>query len=174
MNQTEFDKKLHEIKTFIFDMDGVLTDGKVLIAPDNKMLRQMNIKDGYGIKCASMNGYEVMIITGSTSIESKERFLSLGVKEVHLDTVNKLQKFKEIARVRNLVPKKILYMGDDVADIQLMNAVGLGCCPKDASQDVREVADYISPLEGGKGCVRHIIEMVMRIQNTWKPTLYSQ
>lgn len=174
MNQNKFDKKLHEIKTFIFDMDGVLTDGKVLIGPDDKMLRQMNIKDGYAIKCASMNGYGVIIITGSTSIECKERFLSLGVKEVHLDTLNKLQKFNEIVRVQNLVPEKILYMGDDVADIQMINAVGLGCCPKDASLDVQEIADYISPLEGGKGCVRHIIEMVMRVQNTWKPTLYSQ
>ena len=174
LSEIDLIQRLNGIKTFIFDIDGVLTDGKFLISHENKMLRLMHTKDGYGLRTAVLNGYKIIIISGSTNLESRQRLLDLGVHQVHLGIHRKLEKFDEINKDLQLDLTQVVYMGDDVPDIQLLEVVGLSSCPKDAARDVLEIVDYISPYVGGSGCVRDIIEKVMRSQQTWKTTLWSQ
>ncbi|MCY4560868.1 MAG: HAD hydrolase family protein [Flavobacteriaceae bacterium] len=174
ITESELDIRLKSIDTFIFDMDGVLTDGKFIISVGHKMLRMMHTKDGYGLRTAALNNYRIIIITGSTSEESRDRLMDLGIQEVYLNTHHKLEKFKQIKKEQDLKEEQVLYMGDDVPDIPLLQHIGLSCCPADAVQDVQDVVDYISPYNGGTGCVRDVIEKVMRAQNVWKTTLWSQ
>ena len=174
LSETKLIQRLKFIKTFFFDIDGVLTDGKFIISHENKMLRLMHTKDGYGLKTAVLNDYKIIIISGSTNEESRQRLLDLGVHEVHLGIHHKLEKFHEINRNLRHDLTEVAYMGDDIPDIPLLKAVGLSSCPKDAVDDVLEIVDYVSPYVGGSGCVRDIIERVMRAQKTWKTTLWSQ
>lgn len=174
LSKSELIQRFKAIKTFIFDIDGVLTDGKFIVSHENKMLRMMDTKDGYGLRTAVLNDYNVIVISGSTNQESKQRLLDLGVHQVHLGTHQKLEKFYEINKELQLDLSQVAYMGDDVPDIPLLEVAGLSSCPKDAVEDVLEVVDYVSPHVGGSGCVRDIIERVMRAQKTWKKTLWSQ
>jgi len=155
------------IKHFIFDIDGVLTDGTLLISADGTMLRSMNIKDGYAIQLATKKGFSVSIISGATGEAIQKRFLGLGVANVHLGIENKIQKFEEIIEERNLELSHILYMGDDMPDLEIMKRVALPCCPSDACPEIKGVSTYISPLPGGKGCVRDVIEKVLKLNGAW-------
>ncbi|MCY3998144.1 MAG: HAD hydrolase family protein [Flavobacteriaceae bacterium] len=174
LSEPDLIQRFKDINTFIFDMDGVLTDGKFIISHENKMLRLMHTRDGYGLRTAVMNNYKIIIISGSTNEESRKRLLDLGVHQVHLGIHRKLEKFRQINKDLQLDLEQVVYMGDDVPDIPLLKAVGLSSCPKDAVEDVLEIVDYVSPFVGGSGCVRDIIERVMRVQRTWKTTLWSQ
>ena len=159
---------LPDIKTFIFDVDGVLTDGKILITNEGELLRSFDTKDGYAMKCALVQGYKIAIITGGRNQGVEERFKELGVYDIYMGAHHKLDAFQDLLDNYDLDPETILYIGDDVPDIPVMEKVGLGCCPADAVSDVKAMADYVSHKNGGEGCVRELIEQVLRVQGKWR------
>lgn len=156
------------IKHFIFDIDGVLTDGTLLISADGTMLRSMHIRDGYAIQLAIKKGYSVSIISGAKGEAIEKRLIGLGVEDIHLGIQNKLEKFEEVVQTGKLELAHTLYMGDDMPDLKVMRKVALPCCPNDACLEIREVSIYISKADGGKGCVRDVIEKVLKLNNHWE------
>ncbi len=160
-------ERFKEINTFIFDVDGVLTDGYLLITEEGEMLRRMNVLDGYAMKRATTEGYNIFIITGGTSKGVVKRLERLGIREVHYGINNKLEVFNRLIEQYNLDEGKVLYMGDDVADYSVMRRVGIASCPQTAVKEIIDVATYISPKRGGEGCVRDVIEKVMRLNDNW-------
>ena len=156
-----------QITTFIFDIDGVLTNGVVTIFPDGEMVRNMNIKDGYALKTAVKSGYNVCIISGGTNEAVRKRFEVLGITNVYLGAHNKIDQFNEYINLNNIKPEHILYMGDDIPDYPVMTEVGLPCCPKDAAPEIKNISAYISHKKGGAGCVRDVIEQVLKVQGKW-------
>ncbi len=159
--------KLKPIAAFILDVDGVLTDGKVITMPDGDQLRSMNIKDGYALQHAVKKGYHISIISGGTSESVRLRLNGLGIEEVNLGCKNKIAVFEELKNRFNLKKEQILYMGDDIPDYKVMQEVGFAACPKDAAEEIKMISDYISPKKGGEGCVRDLIEQVLRLHNKW-------
>ena len=155
------------IKTFIFDVDGVLTNGTLLILSDGQMARQMNIRDGYAIQLAIKKGYRVVIISGGTSEAVQGRLEKLGVTEVFLKIDNKRDKLIEYVRQQNLKWDEIIFMGDDIPDYTSMQLVGLACCPADAATEIKQISKYISPKNGGDGCGRDVIEKVLKLNGHW-------
>lgn len=162
-------EKFKDIRTFIFDVDGVLTNSEVIVLESGKLLRKMSIRDGYAIKHAMKNGYRVAIITGGKSEGVVKRLKNLGVEDVYYGISEKLDAFEELVFTYDLNPIEILYMGDDFPDIEVMGKVGLATCPKDAAHEVIEIVDYVSPVLGGQGCARDVIEKVMRLHGKWIP-----
>lgn len=160
--------KFESIKTFVFDVDGVLTDGTLLILNDGQMARQMNIKDGYALQLAIKKGYRVVIISGGTSEAVKERLTRLGVTDSFLPVENKKEKLVEYVQQHQLKWDEVLFMGDDIPDHLPMQMVGLPCCPADAATEIKQISAYISPLEGGKGCARDVIEKVLKLNGHWE------
>ena len=158
---------LPQITTLIFDIDGVLTNGVVTIFPDGEMVRNMNIKDGYALKTAVMTGYNVCIISGGTNEAVRKRFKNLGITDVYLGAHNKLIQFEEYTKLHNIKAEHILYMGDDIPDYPVMTKVGLPCCPKDAAPEIQDISLYVSHKKGGTGCVRDVIEQVLKVQGKW-------
>jgi 3-deoxy-D-manno-octulosonate 8-phosphate phosphatase (KDO 8-P phosphatase) len=165
--KTNFKEKLREINTFIFDVDGVLTDGSLYILPSGEFMRTMNSKDGFALKLALIKGYNIAIITGAKENSIKERLVRLGIENTFLNATNKLPVLKKYLSKNNLNLQNTLYMGDDIPDLECMKKVGLSCCPKNAVSELKDISDYISPLNGGDGCVRDIIEQVLRIKKKW-------
>lgn len=160
-------ERFKHITTFVFDVDGVLTDGSLFVLPDGLMARRMNIKDGYALQLAMKKGYHVVIISGGHSPEVKERLLKLGVTEVWMQVENKLSVLQNFMQQQGLEKNSVLYMGDDIPDLQVMQLAGLPCCPIDAVQEIKEKCLYISHLKGGEGCVRDVIEKVMKLRGDW-------
>jgi 3-deoxy-D-manno-octulosonate 8-phosphate phosphatase (KDO 8-P phosphatase) len=158
---------LHDITTFILDVDGVLTDGRLLISESGELLRTMNAKDGYAMKTAIDNGYHICIITGGTNEGVKNRLVGLGIKDVFLNASDKMLQIKEFVTKHHLKPENIVYMGDDMPDVAAVAYAGLGCCPQDAIPEIKAVSQYISHKNGGDACVRDIIEQVMKVQGKW-------
>ncbi|AMC09964.1 3-deoxy-D-manno-octulosonate 8-phosphate phosphatase [Lutibacter profundi] len=156
-----------QITTFIFDIDGVLTNGVVTIFPNGEMVRNMNIKDGYAMKAAITAGYNICIISGGTNEAVRKRFEVLGITNVYLGANNKLNPFNEYITKNNINPEQVLYMGDDIPDYPVMKEVGLPCCPKDAASEIQDISSYISHKKGGTGCVRDVIEQVLKVQGKW-------
>ena len=167
MNKENYKIRLKRITTFIFDIDGVLTDGKLLITNNGEMFRMMDSKDGFAIKYAIDSGYNISIISGAINKDLDIRLKSLGVKNIYLGAHKKIEPYNELLKIHGVSSNEILYMGDDIPDIPVMKKVGVSTCPKDAVTDVKKIADYISPKKGGFGCVREIIEQVLRVQNKW-------
>ena len=159
---------LPHIKTFIFDVDGVLTDGKILITNEGELLRSFDTKDGYAMKCALVQGYKIVIITGGRNQGVEDRFKELGVFDIYMGAHHKIDAYRDLMDNYDLDPETILYVGDDIPDIPVMEKVGLGCCPSDAVSDVKAMANYVSHKKGGEGCVREIIEQVLRVQGKWR------
>ena len=164
---TKYKKKLTQIKAFVLDVDGVLTNGGLILYPDGKFLRQMNAKDGYAIKLAIHHGYKIAIITGGREENIKTRLKNLGVHEVFLGANNKLPILKDFITTYELKSEQIVYMGDDIPDLESLEHVGVSCCPNDASYDVKKICDYVSQKKGGEGCVRDIIEQTLKVNNQW-------
>ncbi len=160
-------EKFKSIKTFVFDVDGVLTDGTLLILSDGQMARQMNIKDGYALQLAVKKGYRVVIISGGTSDAVQERLNRLGVKDCFLKIDNKQEKLLEYISQHQLNRDEILFMGDDIPDYVPMQLTGLPCCPADAVTEIKQISLYISPVAGGKGCARDVIEKVLKLNGHW-------
>jgi 3-deoxy-D-manno-octulosonate 8-phosphate phosphatase (KDO 8-P phosphatase) len=158
---------LKQITTFIFDYDGVLTDGSVIMMPDGEALRISNIKDGYALQLAVKKGYNVAIISGAKSGSMIKRLEALRIKDYFLGIENKLETLQHYLQTRNIDPAQVLFMGDDIPDYQVMKAVGVAACPSDAAEEIREISKYISGFPGGKGCARDVIEQVMKVQGKW-------
>ena len=155
------------IKTFVFDMDGVLTDGGLLIDDNDQWLRRMHVRDGYAIQLAVKSGFNVIVISGSNSPQVTERLKKLGVENVFMKVTEKAKFLREFAYRNNLTLGEMLFMGDDIPDYECMQLVGLACCPADAAPEIIDICKYISPFKGGYGCVRDIIEKVLKLNNKW-------
>ncbi len=164
MNVLELFKK---ITTFIFDVDGVLTDGTVLVLENGLQARRMSIKDGFALQMAVKNGYDVVIVSGGNSLPVAERLQKLGIAKITMSVLDKKAFIEEYMTANKLKTEEILYMGDDLPDIPAMSVVGLPCCPADAVNEVRDAATYISPINGGDACVRDVIEKVLKLNDHW-------
>jgi len=155
------------IKAFVLDVDGVLTDGSLILLNDGQMARTMNIKDGYALQLAVKKGYHILVISGGTSDAVKIRLEKLGISNVHMSVKDKQQVLKAFVAEHQLDWSQVLYMGDDVPDVAPMKLAGLPCCPADAATEVKNISQYISSINGGKGCVREIIEKVLLLNEDW-------
>ena len=158
---------MNDITTFIFDVDGVLTDGSVFVNNDGEMLRTMNIRDGYALKAAVESGYNVCIISGGSNEGVRVRLRNLGIKDIYLGTPDKVETFDQYIDINQIQPGQVLYMGDDIPDYHVMQIVGLASCPQDAAPEIKGISKYISHKNGGKGAVRDVIEQVMKVQGKW-------
>ena len=158
---------LKHITTFIFDIDGVLTDGSIGVNTQGEMFRTMNIKDGYGLKTAVDRGFNVCIISGGSNEGVRVRLQNLGIKDIFLGAHNKTQILEDYLKSHNLKRENILYMGDDLPDYEIMQKVGLPTCPQDAVPEIKAISKYVSHKKGGKGCVREVIEQVLKVQEKW-------
>ncbi len=158
---------MSQINTFIFDVDGVLTDGIVNITTSGELIRNMHTKDGYALKTAINAGYNVCIISGGNNEGVRKRLQGLGITDIYLGAHHKMDVFEEYIDIYNIKPENILYMGDDIPDYPVMKIVGLPCCPKDAVPEIQDISKYISQKKGGKGCVRDVIEQVLKVQGKW-------
>ena len=167
MESKNYKEILPQITTFIFDVDGVLTNGKVLITSQGEMYREMDTKDGYALKCALVQGFKVAIISGGTNEGVRNRLKALGIYDIYLGAHHKEEPFQDLVSNYKLSADEIIYMGDDVPDMGIMEQVALGVCPADAVIDVKKIADYVSHKKGGEGCVRDIIEQTLRVQGKW-------
>ena len=155
------------VNTFMFDYDGVMTDGRVILQHDDPPLRTANVRDGYVLQLAVKMGYNVVVISGGFSRSMDNRFDTLNIKDAFTGVRNKVEVFEKYIEERNIDPENVVYMGDDIPDIPVMKMVGLPVCPADAVEEVKEVSVYISDKKGGAGCVRDIIEQVMKVQGKW-------
>ena len=155
------------ITTFVFDMDGVITDGSLLISNETDWLRTMDIKDGYAMHVAAENGYRMVVISGSKSESSRKRLFHLGVKDVFMAVPDKKTLLLKYMADNDLAPSRVLYMGDDIPDYGCMDIVGVSCCPADAVNELKQIVHYISPFNGGHGCVRDVIEKVLKLNDHW-------
>ena len=158
---------MNDITTFVFDVDGVLTDGSVNISPTGEMLRKMNIRDGYAMKAAIESGYNVCIISGGSNEGVRIRLRNLGITDIYLGSPDKVETFKEYCELYSISHENVLYMGDDIPDFHVMKLVGLPTCPQDAAPEIKSISNYISHINGGKGAVRDVIEQVMKVQEKW-------
>lgn len=158
---------LSEITTFIFDVDGVLTDGTIQVTQSGELLRSMNIRDGFAMKAAIEKGYNVCIISGGSNEGVRTRLRNLGLYDIHLGVSDKVAVYQEYIDVNNIKPNQILYMGDDIPDYWVMQKVGMPTCPQNAVPEIKKLSKYISHIDGGKGAVRDVIEQVMKAQGKW-------
>ncbi|TDH26531.1 3-deoxy-D-manno-octulosonate 8-phosphate phosphatase [Segetibacter sp. 3557_3] len=155
------------ITTLVFDIDGVLTDGTLLILPAGVMARRMNIKDGYALQLAVKRNYTVAIISGGNSPDVEDRLHKLGIRHVFMSVQNKLACLDKFLQEQQRRYEEVLFMGDDIPDVEVMEQVGLPCCPADAVGEIKAVSKYISPINGGFGCGRDVIEKVLKVRGHW-------
>ena len=158
---------LAQITTFILDVDGVLTDGSIQITSKGELLRTMNVKDGYALKTALQAGYNVCIITGGSNEGVKNRLRGLGITDIYLGAHHKEAPLDEYLDIYDIKPENALYMGDDMPDIPPLKMVQLATCPQNAVAEVKAICDYVSHKNGGEGCVRDIIEQVLKVRGDW-------
>lgn len=158
---------LKQIKAFAFDVDGVFTDGQVYLFPGEEFVRAVNIKDGYAVQHSVKMGFPIAIISGGNSKEVYKRFQKLGITDIYLQASSKWEKYEDFRMKYGLEHHEILYMGDDLPDFEIMQRVGFPACPQDAADEIREISKYISDKGGGQGCVRDVIEQVLRIHDKW-------
>ncbi|MEO8884688.1 MAG: HAD-IIIA family hydrolase [Mucilaginibacter sp.] len=162
-----FLSKLQDITTFVFDVDGVLTDGSVFVSENGEQSRAFNIKDGYALQLAVKCGYNVCAISGSRSKSAIHRLNSLGIKDVYMGVHTKITKFKVYLEEKSIRTGHVLYMGDDIPDLAVMKLAGLPVCPADAVEEIKALSAYVSPFDGGRGCARDVIEKVLKVQGKW-------
>ena len=158
---------LRHITTFIFDYDGVLTDGMVIMTSQGEGHRISSVKDGYAIQLAVKKGYNVAVISGAVSKSLEHRMKALNVTDVFMGAENKIECFHGYLDAKNIRTENVLYMGDDIPDYEVMLESGVSTCPADAAEEIKKIAKYISLFNGGKGCARDVIEQVMKVQGKW-------
>lgn len=166
-NDKSYKEYLEHITTFIFDVDGVLTDGTITVTTNGEMLRRMNIKDGFALKTAVDQGFNVCIISGGSNEGVRKRLRGLGITDIYLGSHHKVDQLDEYLDIYNIKPEQVLYMGDDIPDLPVMKIIGLPCCPQDAVPEIKAVSKYISHKNGGKGAVRDVIEQVLKVHGKW-------
>ncbi len=162
-----FKEELMNVKAFIFDVDGVLSQDISPLTAEGEPMRTTNVKDGYAIRNALLKGYPIAIITGAKNPAVKLRFEKLGVEHIYMGSTAKLDRFSEYLEITKFNPEEIMYMGDDLPDYEVMTKVGIPTCPADAVTEIKSISKYISDKKGGEGCVRDVIEQVMRAQGKW-------
>lgn len=165
--EKSYKEYLQHITTFIFDVDGVLTDGNIIINTEGELLRTMNVKDGYALKAAVRQGFNLCIISGGKNEGVRKRLEGLEITDIYLGAHHKIEQLKEYMNRKNIKLENVLYMGDDIPDLPVMEMVGLPTCPQDAVAEVKEISKYVSFKKGGKGCVRDVIEQVLKVQGKW-------
>lgn len=158
---------MQPVRAFVFDVDGVLTDGTLILLDDGQQARTMHIRDGYALQLAVKKGYHVIVISGAVSEAVQKRLNRLGVQEVYMGVTNKHALLQERMQALGLKPAEVLFMGDDMPDCSVMQLAGVPCCPADAVQEIIQQSVYISPYAGGKGCVRDVIEKVLKLNHDW-------
>jgi 3-deoxy-D-manno-octulosonate 8-phosphate phosphatase (KDO 8-P phosphatase) len=167
VEKKNFKQLLKQVKAMAFDVDGVLTDSSLILMPDGELVRTMNMRDSIALRLAVKNGYRICIITGGNSQVVKQRLNRLGIEDIYLKTEDKFEAMKEFVALYDLQLSEVLYMGDDLVDYEVMTMVGVPVCPKDAVNEIKNISMYISHLNGGRGCVRDVIEQVMKISGKW-------
>jgi 3-deoxy-D-manno-octulosonate 8-phosphate phosphatase (KDO 8-P phosphatase) len=164
---TNFKENLSKVKAFIFDLDGVLSLQTITLNSFGVPNRTVNLRDGYALQLAIKKGYKVAVITGSNCKEYSRRLKLLGVKDLYLNSILKIEHFNSFLKKYELSAEDVLYMGDDIPDYEVMKTVGVPVCPSDADSEIKQISQYISDKKGGEGCVRDIIEQVLRLHNKW-------
>lgn len=164
---SKFKQKLSQVSTIITDFDGVLTDGKIYFTDDQQLVRTGNVKDGYAIHLAQKMGLRIIVISGGDAPNMRYRCELLDISHMYFGVENKLEIYERIKKELSLSDDEILYIGDDIPDYQVMQKAALACCPADAAHDIKQIAHYISPYKGGEGCVRDIIEQVLKAKKLW-------
>jgi 3-deoxy-D-manno-octulosonate 8-phosphate phosphatase (KDO 8-P phosphatase) len=160
--------KFKQITTFVFDVDGVLTDGTLFVFDNGQFVRRMNIKDGFALQLAVKKGYRVAIISGGASDAVTERLNRLGITDVFMQVTDKNKRLTEYVQQHKLSWYEVLFMGDDIPDYEVMKQVGMPCAPADAASEIKQIATYISLVQGGMGCVRDVIEKVLKLNDHWE------
>lgn len=160
-------ERFGKISTFIFDVDGVLTDGTLLLLETGEQARRMNIKDGFALQLAVKTGYRILIVSGGQSTAVALRLKRLGITDIHMSVLDKRSIVEEYIKKNGLQLQEVLYMGDDLPDLPAFSVAGLPACPADAANEVKQAAVYISPVKGGEGCVRDVIEKVLKLNSHW-------
>ena len=156
------------ISTFIFDVDGVMTNSQLLVTEEGQLLRSMNTRDGFALKVAVRAGYRVAVITGGSSAGVVKRLSALGVTQIYSGVQKKIEAYEQYMRDFELRNENVLYMGDDLPDYEVMLKVGLPACPADAVPEIMRISNYVSPKKGGEACVRDVIERVLRLHDKWQ------
>ncbi len=167
MEEKSYKEYLNHITTFVFDVDGVLTDGTISLTTTGEMLRTMHTKDGFALKTALLSGYNICVISGGSNEGVRMRLNGLGVQDVYLGSHNKIEQLNHYFDLHGIKAENVLYMGDDIPDYPVMKLVGLPTCPQDAVQEIKAIAKYVSHKNGGQGCVRDVIEQVLKVQGKW-------
>lgn len=162
-----FKELLPKINSFVFDIDGVLSDGSIIVTSKGEQLRTMSTRDGLAISMALKKGYNIAIISGGNDQSVIHRFNYLGITDVFLGVDDKIKVLHDYFNNKKISSENVLYMGDDIPDYYAMLECGVKTCPKNAVIEIKNIADYISDKDGGKGCVRDIIEQVMRCNGHW-------
>jgi len=162
-----FKGDLAKVKAFIFDIDGVLSLQTIPMNSFGLPSRTVNLRDGYAMQLAIRKGYRVAVISGGKSKEYVKRLKGLGVKDIYMNSRSKMEHYEHYLKKHSLTNEDVLYMGDDIPDYPVMKTVGIPVCPSDADSEIKQISVYISDKEGGKGCVRDVIEQVMRLHNKW-------
>ena len=164
---TFFKERLKNIRAFIFDVDGVLSIDTSPLDESGDPMRTANVKDGFAMRCAIETGFQVAIITGANTSRVRLRYKKLGVEHMYMNSFNKTECLNDFILKTGIAKDEILYMGDDLVDYQIMKEVGISTCPVDAVPEIKAISQYISDKKGGEGCVRDVIEQVMRSQQKW-------
>ncbi len=162
-----YKEQLADITTFVFDVDGVFTDSSILITTEGELLRKMSVRDGYAVKTALIQGYRICIISGGSNEGVRKRMQALGVTDIYLGAAHKEESLREYLMDYEIPAAEVLYMGDDIPDIPAMQMSGMVACPQNAVPEVKRIAHYISHFEGGEGCVRDIVEQVLKVRGHW-------
>jgi 3-deoxy-D-manno-octulosonate 8-phosphate phosphatase (KDO 8-P phosphatase) len=173
-NAKSYKELLIDITTFIFDVDGVLTDGTVTVTTDGELLRTMNVKDGFALKTAIDAGFNICIISGGSNEGVRKRLAGLGIKDIHLGAKNKIDQLNTYLTENNINTSQVLYMGDDIPDYPVMEMSGLPCCPQDAVPEIKAISKYISHKNGGRGAVRDVIEQVLKVHGKWNSNFIAK
>ena len=158
---------LKSIKAIIFDVDGVLSADMMPLHPNGEPMRTVNIKDGYAIQLAVKKGLEIAIISGGNTQSVRTRYENLGVKHLYMGASIKIEALKDFMSKTGIKKEQIMYMGDDIPDLEVMKTIGLPVCPSDAAPEIKEISLYISRKEGGKGCARDVVEQILKEQDMW-------
>ena len=158
-----FKEDIARCEAFVFDVDGVMTDGGIIPTADGDFIRRYNAKDGYALAYAVKHGYKVCIITGGRG----RRLRMLGIERFYTDCMDKIRAMREYFAEEGIDPANAIYMGDDIPDLECMREVGIPVCPADAAAEVIEASRYVSEFRGGEGAVRDIVEQVLRARGDW-------
>ena len=167
MADKNFKEMLADISTFVFDVDGVFTNNQVLLMPDGQAVRSINTRDGYAVQLAVKEGFRICVLSGGDGYGMSKRFERLGVKDVFMDVPEKLLVLQKYMEDHSLQREEVMYMGDDIPDLKVMQLAGVATCPKDAAPEIRAISHHVSPFNGGMGCARDVLEQVMKVQGKW-------